>query len=335
MTKTKFLQILLIALFLAVNFSNDLSAAEVTINCRVPEKEISLSPSFSLTQWESLKNQCNAQDEEFSLSINGEIDVNLEKTIKQFHDIVLSDSDFKNKLNQSSDPKFWVFLFSQGGDVNNAMNIGRYIREIRALTWAAKECLSSCVFLLSAGVERLATGKVGVHRPYLSKLSPNAQPRDIEKNYAQRRQAIIAYFSEMHIPSSLFDFMDQIPPESIHILNDQELRQYQLSESKDPVYDELYTAKRAAFYNITSEEYRSRTTNGEATCGSFDSRCGSLVEETMVKQCFAKLSLCNKAILWGLSINEYKKRNQKADVECKALSQEESLKCFRAIMLGR
>src|SRR5437667_5050703 len=52
---------------------------------------------------------------------------------------------------------YFVNLDSSGGDVYASMDIGRMIRRHRASVAVQKEskCLSSCVFILAAGVQRI------------------------------------------------------------------------------------------------------------------------------------------------------------------------------------
>src|SRR5207253_464065 len=61
-----------------------------------------------------------------------------------------------------------VTLSSKGGDVDGALAAGRLLRKERVTISVPNddECLSACVFLLMAGVQRMVTGKVAIHRPY-------------------------------------------------------------------------------------------------------------------------------------------------------------------------
>ena len=60
-----------------------------------------------------------------------------------------------------------VSLNSNGGDVKESMKIGYLIRERewQTFVYPNKICMSSCVFILAAGVFRQASlGKVGIHK---------------------------------------------------------------------------------------------------------------------------------------------------------------------------
>jgi hypothetical protein len=78
-------------------------------------------------------------------------------------------------------PFIFVKLDSPGGDIIEALAIGREVRRRFMLTGVVRnmECDSACVFILAAGVERVGDGKVGLHRPafdpaFFAGLSPTA-----------------------------------------------------------------------------------------------------------------------------------------------------------------
>lgn len=95
----------------------------------------------------------------------------------------------------------WVNVSSEGGDVQTAMAIGRFLRQRRATVFvqADSECLSSCVLLLAAGSDRLVYGKVGIHRPYL----PDARGQSaasLQEYWRQTKSQLRIYFEEMNVP---------------------------------------------------------------------------------------------------------------------------------------
>jgi hypothetical protein len=79
-------------------------------------------------------------------------------------------------------PMIFVKLDSQGGDIIEALAIGREIRRrfmVTGVPNANMECDSACVFALMAGVNRIGGGKIGLHRPafdpaFFADLSPTA-----------------------------------------------------------------------------------------------------------------------------------------------------------------
>jgi hypothetical protein len=60
-----------------------------------------------------------------------------------------------------------VELASPGGSLGAAVSIGWLVREHSMSTSveAGRECVSACVFILQAGVERAVFGRLGLHRP--------------------------------------------------------------------------------------------------------------------------------------------------------------------------
>ena len=64
-------------------------------------------------------------------------------------------------------PMIFVKLNSQGGNIIEALAIGREIRRrfmVTGVPHANMECDSACVFVLMAGVDRIGGGKIGLHR---------------------------------------------------------------------------------------------------------------------------------------------------------------------------
>jgi hypothetical protein len=82
-----------------------------------------------------------------------------------------------------------VSIDSGGGSVSEALKIGRFLRsqDASVLLWKGDQCLSSCVFILMAGVmreTRAVDAIVGVHRPFLSAADQN---QDFEQSYRETR----------------------------------------------------------------------------------------------------------------------------------------------------
>ena len=84
---------------------------------------------------------------------------------------------------KNSKGKKYIFLNSSGGDVEEAMKIGRYFKknEFSVSVAYGDSCYSSCVFLLAGGVDRHAVGKVGVHRPYFGSLDKSLTTSQIKE----------------------------------------------------------------------------------------------------------------------------------------------------------
>jgi hypothetical protein len=181
-----------------------------------------------------------------------------------------------------------VFVNSGGGSVSEALKIGRFLRSQNALVflWNGAQCLSSCVFILMAGVMRdahVGDPIVGVHRPFL--IAAN-QDQDFELAYRETRSELEAYFDEMPIPRSLLDLMYSVPPGEMRILSRDEKELF--IPSMDPVYEEQRVTSSARIYGTSNLEYRTRAKQAEEQC---------VIDE--------KWENCKEAILWGLTLEEY------------------------------
>jgi len=159
-----------------------------------------------------------------------------------------------NVLNQEV---FELSLNSRGGSLEEAMEIGRWVRKnnISTIMPMNSECFSACVYILAAGVTKQVyyeawRNKVGIHRPYLTRMPNEGVQVAIRKALADSRM----YFAEMNIPEQLADAMFSIPPEKVEILTDDRLSFYRLT-GLDIVFEEETELKGAALYGMTRQEY--------------------------------------------------------------------------------
>lgn len=124
-----------------------------------------------------------------------------------------------------------IYLGSQGGDLLEALKIGRLIRKLNITTIAplmlkssklsmpfllvkAKKenlvCASSCFFILASGIMR-SGGIIGIHRPYLSKDEYlSIGEKDAIKASVKLRKILEDYLIEMNMPSSFIERMYKI-----------------------------------------------------------------------------------------------------------------------------
>jgi hypothetical protein len=163
--------------------------------------------------------------------------------------------------------KKYIFLNSTGGDVEEAMKIGRYFKKNEfSVSVAYKNiCYSSCVFLLAGGVDRGVGGEVGIHRPYFGSLDKSLTTSQIKEFREKINLNLKTYLTEMDINPSLVDVMNSYPPEKMKILSDEELRTYRLN-IEDANFEEKEVAKVAYSYNMTSSEWRVRSANARSQC---------------------------------------------------------------------
>ena len=169
----------------------------------------------------------------------------------------------------------YINLNSTGGDVEEAMKIGRYFKANEFKVTVGGICYSSCVFLLAGGVERNVIGlrNVGIHRAYFGSIDVSLSPTQIKKIRDKLNSDLKAFLEEMDVNPSLIDAMNSYPPESMKILNDEELTSFRLNV-KDANFEEKEVAKQAYTYNMTSSEWRVKSANAHAQCqGNKDEHC--------------------------------------------------------------
>lgn len=152
---------------------------------------------------------------------------------------------------------FTLQLNSRGGSLEEAMEIGRWVRENKISTSMPTnaECFSSCVYILAAGVAKqvfyeMWGNKVGIHRPYLTRIPKESVQVAMRKALADSR----AYFAEMNIPEQLADKMFSISPDNVEILTDDQLTLYRLT-GLDIVFEEETELQSAALYGMTRQDY--------------------------------------------------------------------------------
>jgi hypothetical protein len=128
-------------------------------------------------------------------------------------------------------------LNSSGGDLSEAMKIGRVARRYLMITEppatlddgqpyfagdvepvAGGICASACFFAWVGGVTRFA-GVLGIHRPFppvaeMQKLSP----AEAERVYSEISQSILAYLAEMGTSAHWLTDMMKIPSGQLYII---------------------------------------------------------------------------------------------------------------------
>jgi hypothetical protein len=231
----------------------------------------------------------------------------------------LNEVNFKNK--NPSCKLFQINLDSRGGDINEAMKIGRIIREKELWTSVDLDsrCHSACVLILGAGVIRLPNFNVGIHRPYFVSLDKNLSTSDIQKLRKQMISKMKAYAEEMDLSDRLIDDMMSIPPERVKILSLDELDNYRLSGT-DASFDEKRTNDQAQFYGITSAELRKREMEAERRCGR--------------ARADQKWTQCWQAVIWNISEADYVRKGHLVSARCDGMPKSSRIECVLKIMRG-
>jgi hypothetical protein len=138
-----------------------------------------------------------------------------------------------------------------GGDVNEAMRIGRWMRQNGAHVSVSIRgvCASACVFILAAGLAKSVLGDVIIHRPFFTEMPVGDVGVHLQELIVETR----AYLAEMNIPESLADEMFSIRPEDGVVLSVGALTHYRLN-TNDIVYQEKADLRRAEQLGISRFE---------------------------------------------------------------------------------
>ena len=169
-----------------------------------------------------------------------------------------------------------ITLNSTGGDVEEAMKIGRYFKANEFTVNMGETCYSSCVFLLAGGVNRYAyTGKVGIHRAYFGSVDKSLSSNQIRDLREKLNSELKKYLEEMDINPSLVEAMNSYPPESMKVLSQDELKNFRLNV-QDANYEEKQTAKLAYMNNMSSVEYRVKSSAANNSCRPADISCEAM-----------------------------------------------------------
>jgi len=122
-----------------------------------------------------------------------------------------------------------VFLNSPGGSVQDALELGRYLRG-EGLATALREgdiCYSACPYLLAGGTSRTVpdSGSVGVHQHYFGQST--ILPAFVAVEDIQRGQGeVMRYLDEMGIDPLVMQHALVTPRDEIYVLLPDELRRY-------------------------------------------------------------------------------------------------------------
>lgn len=119
-----------------------------------------------------------------------------------------------------------IALNSPGGVVDEALAIGRHIRQIEADTvmLPGMICLSSCPYVLAAGGGRSVSrdAAIGLHQHYYD--TPGYMPVFLAVEGIQHGQGkTLEYLIEMGVDPSLMVYSLNTPPEEIYLLVEDEL----------------------------------------------------------------------------------------------------------------
>jgi hypothetical protein len=146
-----------------------------------------------------------------------------------------------------------VWLASDGGDIDAAMELGRLLRKWGVFTHIGKndQCFSACVFAFMGGERRSVAGRLGIHRPYFP-YTQDSPDRPLRFRHLQTM--LKGYVEEMDFPASLYEAVMLVPPESMQILGPADLKRFYL-EGISPSSEDLADAASARRLDLSMYEY--------------------------------------------------------------------------------
>lgn len=158
-----------------------------------------------------------------------------------------------------------VHLNSNGGDVSDAIKIGKVIRVLLLKTvvggfskWKDPQCLSSCFFIWVSGVERefTAFGRpiyLGIHRLYFKPDDfKRLSPKEAEKEYKNLISLTRNFLKDMDVPSFYTDKIFNTASNKMYVLAENEI---DAIEGTVPFMEELLIAQCGSYTYDEKSEY--------------------------------------------------------------------------------
>jgi hypothetical protein len=154
-----------------------------------------------------------------------------------------------------------VWLFdSGGGDLNEAIEIGKLVNELYLRVEVIGKCYSACSFIALSAKDRVFMGDMGLHRPYFNKTYyAGLSAQEAEKKYKTMSEKVKAYLKENDVPTKAIDKMFSTSSADIWVLD--------MHAS-----NKLFGALKPSFY----EWVKARCPNGKSHRVDVDIKCLSI-----------------------------------------------------------
>ena len=209
--------------------------------------------------WSQIKKYSNPSDIAYPRTLFGAPAPAEEVRVFLVGDITRADMDSAEvlaRLLQSGKQRIsgnTVWLASNGGDIDSAMDMGRLLRRLGIFTFIARndQCFSACVFVFMGGERRGVAGRLGIHRPYFSYTQDSP---DRQMKFRHLQKVVKGYVEEMDFPASLYEAVMLVPPESMQILSAADLKRFYL-EGISPSSEDVTDAASARRLNLPMIEY--------------------------------------------------------------------------------
>jgi hypothetical protein len=194
-----------------------------------------------------------------------------------------------------------IGLNSPGGDVRASLQLGRLLRQEgrAAIVGPDHHCASACVFVLAGAPMKIVYGRVAIHRPYVpNDVLTNAA--DQKARYGELSKEVKPFLEEMNVLPTLYDDMIRISPGTVRVLTKPELERYGLT-GVDPFVDEAGLTQSADFLRISKQELLRRR---------------ALIARDCVNLSADAYGECAVATEYGISKDEYRRRDREAQAKC-------------------
>jgi len=141
----------------------------------------------------------------------------------------------------------WIRINSRGGNLAEAMKIGRFVRQTLAAvvvegadaTPEPRRCYSACALILIGAADRhlIHAPMVGIHRPYFADAVYAAlSPEQARVTYARLEREVRDYLADMGAPGRFVDEMFRTPSTSMRLMTDDEF--HVMFASEEPFLEE-------------------------------------------------------------------------------------------------
>lgn len=148
-------------------------------------------------------------------------------------------------------------LASQGGDIEEALKIARFVKGTYSAVVVAKHtgpCVSACFFIYVSATSRLASpGTLGIHRPYIHpRRLASATARNAEKLQRASLQQARSYLEGQDVPTNLIDKMFQRASTEVYWLSQDEIEE---QIGRRPPWYEQFLIARCGFDKSLERKY--------------------------------------------------------------------------------
>ena len=158
-----------------------------------------------------------------------------------------------DKVHRELQSAHTVLIDSAGGNVVEAMRIGRLLRRYHIRTFVPPdgECLSACFLIWVAGVQRQSYEEIGIHRPYFeSEYFARLSAAEARSVYAEVLGMVEPYLAQMGAPTNIVDQMTKTRSTEIMTIKVGELEE--LIGEFEPSFNEWVIAQCG---DLTDEEW--------------------------------------------------------------------------------